>query len=258
MPERILEFSAIRERLHKLSARRRSRLPRRGELTPSFDPDEVWSRLELTREAHDAMARDLRRHWEPWVTRRSRSRWRRRAGYSGGAELFKVGERLSVTRSLKAFLENRKLDLPRLYRFSESLPEHRKLEQDLLDSLEADGTVRDSASSALSSIRGKKRSAAKRIQERIQSYISGRSRDLLSDPIFTVRDGRYVLPLKAENRGKIRGIVHDSSSSGQTIYIEPEDVLQAGNALREIEAAERDEIPEAADRVERAGWRGSG
>ena len=238
---RILEFNAIRERL-QFHCETPLAGTAAGELVPSFDVDEVWSRLELTQEAHEAMAK----HSPPALgglgDPRNALTLASKGSVLGGSDLFRIGECLSVMRSLKSFLENRRSDLPRLYRFAEFLPEHRRLESELLDSLEADGNVKDAASPALASIRGRKKAAVQRIQERVQSYISGRSRDLLSDPIYTVRDGRYVLPLKAENRGKIRGIVHDTSASGQTIYIEPEDVLQAGNALREIEASERTEI----------------
>jgi DNA mismatch repair protein MutS2 len=238
---KILEFSAIQERLQfhcetPLAAIAAS------ELFPTFKEAEVWERLELTQEAHTTMAK----HSPPALgglgDPRNALNLASKGGVLGGADLFRIGEGLAVMRSLKAFLENRKLDLPRLSSFAQFLPEQRRLEQELLDSLESDGNVRDAASSTLASVRARKKAATQRIQERVQSYISGRSRELLSDPIYTMRDGRYVLPLKAENRGKIRGIVHDTSSSGQTIYIEPEDVLQAGNALREVEAAERAEI----------------
>ncbi|RYG66786.1 endonuclease MutS2, partial [bacterium] len=151
-----------------------------------------------------------------------------------------IGEALQTMRSTKVFLTARREDFPLLYPYSESLPDHRDVEDRLLDSLEGDGTMRDDASPALASIRGRKKAAAYRISERIQTYTT-RYRELLSDPIYTVRDGRYVVPLKAENRGKIKGIIHDTSSTGQTLFIEPEDVLQLGNALRELEAEERGE-----------------
>jgi DNA mismatch repair protein MutS2 len=81
-----------------------------------------------------------------------------------------------------------------------------------------------------------------RILEKVQSHVSGKSREYLSDPIYTVRDGRYVIPVKSEHRGKVRGIIHDTSGSGQTVFVEPEDVLQIGNQIRELEGAEREEI----------------
>ena len=164
-----------------------------------------------------------------------------KGGVLGAQELFQIADALMAMRVFRAFLIARKLDMPKLAPFADTLPEARKLEEQLFDSLESDGTIKDGASPALANLRQKKKSLTARVQERIQSYTTGKHRDLLSDPIYTVRDGRYVVPLKAENRGKIRGIVHDTSGSGQTIYVEPEDVLQLGNSLREVHAAERAE-----------------
>ncbi|MBI3721168.1 MAG: endonuclease MutS2, partial [Fimbriimonas ginsengisoli] len=130
----------------------------------------------------------------------------------------------------------------RLAILGDLLPELRSLESRLHESLEPNGEVRDAASTELASLRRRKRSAQSRLLERVQSYTSGKHREWLSDPIYTVRDGRYVVPVKAEHRSKVRGIVHDTSGTGQTLFVEPEDVLQLGNALREVEAAEAAEI----------------
>jgi DNA mismatch repair protein MutS2 len=157
----------------------------------------------------------------------------------GGQELFGIAEAMSAMRSLKTFLQQRTIDYPHLAPFGISMPDQPRLEAALIDALDSDGSLKDGASPTLSSIRQRKKSAVSRIQERIQSYVNGKTREWLSDPIYTVRDGRYVIPLKSENRGKIRGIVHDTSASGQTVYLEPEDVLQLGNALKELESSER-------------------
>jgi len=238
---RVLEFQTIRQRLcfHCEMPLAESWAE---ELTPSFEESEVWSRIETTQEAYDALGKHSPPSLGAIGDPRESLQLAAKGATLGGQELFRIGDGLSVMRSLRAFLEARTGDLPRLAKFAGSLPDLKRLEEQLLDSLEPDGTVKDGASAALGTIRSRKKSALSRIQERIQSYLSGKTRDLLSDPIYTVRDGRYVLPLKAENRGKLRGIVHDTSASGQTIYIEPEEILQLGNALREVEAAERAEV----------------
>jgi DNA mismatch repair protein MutS2 len=237
---RVLEFDAIRARL-----RARCETPMASALAdalePSFESDRVWESLAATGEAYDAVGRHS---LPPLATVRDLRNGARRAskgGTLGGSELFQIGEALATMRALKTFLAPRRQEYPRLWPYSESLPELERLERTLLDSLESDGTVRDAASPALATLRQRKRAAAARVQERVNEYTTGRTRELLSDPIVTVRDGRYVVPLKAENRGKIRGIVHDTSGSGQTIFLEPEDVVALGNALREVEAAERQE-----------------
>ena len=210
-------------------------------LKPSFDRQEVTELIEATAEAYRALgeasvpplgrARDLRDS----LKRCSKK------GVLNGHELYQIAESLFTIRSLKSFLANRAEDFPRLHRYVPARFEEERLEGLLFAVLESDGSLRDDASPVLSQARSRKRSAAQRIQDRIQQYLNGKTRELLSDPIYTVRDGRYVIPLKAENRGKIRGIVHDVSASGQTIFLEPEDVLQLGNGLREAEAAERAE-----------------
>ncbi|AIE86454.1 endonuclease MutS2 [Fimbriimonas ginsengisoli] len=238
---KVLEFDAIRARL-QAHCETTLATASAADLEPSFVEQDVWELLETTAEAYEALGRHSVPSLGAVRDLRDALTRSKKGGILGGQELYQIADAMSAIRQLRAFLEPRREDMPRLQPFSASLPENRKVEEQLYASLDPDGTVRDDASTALANLRQKKKAAAARITERIQAYISGRTRDLLSDPIYTVRDGRYVIPLKAENRGKIRGIVHDTSASGQTIYLEPEDVLQLGNALREVEAAERIEV----------------
>jgi DNA mismatch repair protein MutS2 len=235
-----LEFDSVRARLSEhcetaLGAEHAS------DLRASFQSDEVWRSLEATSEAYDSLGSHNVPSLRPVKDLRHPLLMASKGGVVSGAHLHAIGEAMAAMRGFKSFLLPLKDSMPRLGPYSEALPDHRRLEENLLESLDGDGSLKDAASPALGTLRARKRTLAVRIQETIQSYTSGRSRDLLSDPIYTQRDGRYVIPLKAENRGKIRGIVHDTSSSGQTIYLEPEDVLQLGNSLREAEAAERAE-----------------
>lgn len=165
-----------------------------------------------------------------------------KGGSLNGQELYLVGSTMSSLRGFRHHMQAKRADFPRLWSYCEWFLEEPKLEGKLLHSLDSDGTVLDGASETLGALRRRIRSTNSQVTERIQSYTTGKHRDLLSDPIYTVRDGRFVIPLKAEHRGKIKGIVHDSSASGQTIYLEPDDVLQLGNRLREAEAAERQEV----------------
>ena len=236
----VLEFDAIKERLQGHCETALGDVLA-SKLVPVFHAAGVWELLALTGEAYDALAKHQVPSLRPVRDVRQPLKIASKGGVLGGQELFLIGDALMAMRSFKTFLVARKLDMPKLSPFADSLPEARRLEEQLFDSLESDGTLKDGASPALTLLRQKKKSTTARIQERIQSYTTGKTRDLLSDPIYTVRDGRYVVPLKAENRGKIRGIVHDTSSSGQTIFVEPEDVLQLGNSLREVHAAERAE-----------------
>jgi DNA mismatch repair protein MutS2 len=211
-------------------------------LEPSDEPDVVWAGLETTRQALGLISERGCPSLVPVRDLREAAKRAGKGGTLGGQELAQIAYALLAMRETRAFVSTRRDRYPALWAHAEILPDLKRLEDTLKTSLEPDGEVRDAASPRLTELRRKRQTTTSRIQERIQSYVSGRTRELLSDPIYTVRDGRYVIPLKAENRGKIKGIVHDTSGSGQTIYLEPEDVLQLGNALREAEAAEREEV----------------
>jgi DNA mismatch repair protein MutS2 len=105
------------------------------------------------------------------------------------------------------------------------------------------GEVLDRASARLSGLRSELRAAQARLQQRLDALVrSPELGRLLQDPIVTQRGGRYVVPVKAEHRGAVKGIVHDQSASGQTVFIEPIEILEANNAVREAELAERAEV----------------
>ncbi len=237
----VLEFESVLERLQS-NCETAIGVAISKELRPSFDLDEVWLQLEETQEAHSALGEASPPSLGGVRDLKSALKRSSKGGQLGGEELYAIGHSLSAMRGMRSFLYVKRSAYARLWKHAEALPDLRKLEESLLDSLEANGDVRDGASPHLATLRQRKVSANQRLLDKIQSYTTGRTRDLLSDPIYTVRDGRFVIPLKAENRGKVRGIVHDTSSTGQTIFVEPEDVLQLGNALREIEAGERAEV----------------
>ncbi|MBA2370464.1 MAG: endonuclease MutS2 [Chloroflexi bacterium] len=124
--------------------------------------------------------------------------------------------------------------------------------------ISATAEVLDRASTGLASARSELRSAQSRLQQRLDALL--RTPDLvrvLQDPIVTRRGGRYVVPVKAEHRGAVKGIVHDQSASGATVFIEPLEILDANNRVREAELAERREVDAVLDglsrQVERAG-----
>jgi DNA mismatch repair protein MutS2 len=238
---RVLEFDTILQRL-AFHCEMTLGAELAAALESSFDPNRVWAELERTSQAHKLLAALPVPSLGGARDNRSGLQRASKGGSLGGIELFQVGEALSAMRNFKNALQGRKGEFPRLWDIAQSLPELKLLEEQLSSSLDSGGEVRDSASAELARLRQRKQSATSRILERIQSYTSGKNRELLSDPIYTVRDGRYVVPVKVEYRGKVRGIVHDTSGSGQTLFVEPEDVLQLGNALREVEAAEREEV----------------
>ncbi len=111
------------------------------------------------------------------------------------------------------------------------------------ESLDERGEVLDSASPELASIRRELSTAHARLQQRMQALLgSSEVRGALQDAIVTVREGRYVLPVRSEARGAVRGVVHDTSASGATVFIEPLAVVDLGNRWRELQMQERHEI----------------
>jgi DNA mismatch repair protein MutS2 len=104
------------------------------------------------------------------------------------------------------------------------------------------GEVLDSASPKLASLRRESKIAHDRLMSRLQKYISdSRTAPMLQESLITQRDGRYVIPLRSEFKGRIKAIIHDQSSSGATLFIEPIPVVEANNELRELQLKERDE-----------------
>lgn len=160
----------------------------------------------------------------------------------GGKDIFQIAQGLQAMRTFREFVEKSESLLPLMTQLALAFPSAQAIERQVFQSLEPSGEVRDSASPELARLRRRLASHQGKVLERVQSYVSGKTRALLSDPLYTQRDGRYVIPLKAEHKGKIRGIVHGSSASGQTVFVEPEDVLQLTNAIRQIEGEIEEEV----------------
>jgi len=132
---------------------------------------------------------------------------------------------------------------PRLSELALALPNPLGVVDVISRTISDKGEVLDSASPKLAAIRAAVRVARERLMTRLQKYLSdGRSAQMLQDSIITQRDGRYVIPLRSEHKGKIKAIIHDQSSSGATLFVEPLAVVELNNTLRETELAERDEI----------------
>ncbi len=133
--------------------------------------------------------------------------------------------------------------LPRLGVLGERLGEEEELVAEIGRSLDGRGEVLDSASQALGVLRRDIKVAHDRLQSRLQDFINSPSGRLAAqEPIVTLRDGRYVVPIKADFRGEVRGIVHDVSSSGATVFVEPLAVVDLANQWRELQIEERREV----------------
>jgi DNA mismatch repair protein MutS2 len=117
------------------------------------------------------------------------------------------------------------------------------LEKQLLEAIDEDGALRDDASPALRSIRKQVETARQRIKDYLQNFIrSGNNQSLLQEALITERAGRYVVPVKQEHRQSVKGIVHDESASGATVFIEPLAVVEQNNKIKSLEIEEKREV----------------
>ncbi len=119
---------------------------------------------------------------------------------------------------------------------------NRALEDRISRAIMSEELIADEASPELAEIRRKIRATNNRIKDTLGSYVGGARLKYLQENIVTMRNGRYVVPVKAEYRNEMKGLVHDTSSSGATLFVEPMAVVEANNELRELSAAEAHEI----------------
>ncbi|MFK2824574.1 endonuclease MutS2 [Bacillus sp. B190/17] len=167
-------------------------------------------------------------------------------GMLNGMEFVQVASTIYAGRMMKQFITNLIEDgeeLPILSEKADELPVLTPLEHKIKHTVDEHGGVLDSASEALRHIRQQMRANESRIRSKLESLIRGsNAQKMLSDAIITIRNDRYVIPVKQEYRGHYGGIVHDQSSSGQTLFIEPESIVQMNNQIREFKLKEQLEI----------------
>ncbi len=157
-----------------------------------------------------------------------------RGGTLSGEELIQIATTLGAARRIRRLIDADD-HLPCLQTWVSTLRTYPELEQEIFRCLEDHGDVRDSASPALADLRRQQRQQRGQIQERLQQLM-GQYPQALQDTLISQRQGRFVLLVKATHRDLIRGVVHDSSASGATLYVEPYAVVELGNRLRQTQA----------------------
>ncbi len=243
----LLEFGAIRARL----ADHTSFAPGRRlaeALEPSNEPVIVSRGLDETDEARGLLgerssagigsAHDI----GPWIERAARG------GRLDPANFIEIADTLEATSRLAGILaEERRPLLRELAGQLHSLP---ALKSSLARSFDPVGELLDSASPRLGGLRGAVRVAYDRLRRRLDALVQAESASgALQEAIITLRNGRYVLPVRAEARSRVKGIVHDASGSGQTLFVEPLVAVELGNAWREAQVAERAEVERILDEL---------
>ncbi len=155
-------------------------------------------------------------------------------------ELLNIASLLRAVTYIKKYPEGKETNA--LYPYFSTLVESRSLAEEIGMKIIGEDTVADDASPELYRIRRELRRAEEKVRETLNSITLGENAKFLRDAVVTIRSGRYVIPVRAEHKNEIKGLVHDSSASGQTLFIEPMAVIEANNKLRELQGRESEEI----------------
>ncbi len=240
---RLLEFEKVREMLaahcQYAVAQERARA-----LAPSADPDHVVYLLRVTREAVRLLQeqpgfsiggfRDLRPYLEQ----------AQRGLVLEAVALRIVLDTLEAARQLRRHFEEHegwRERYPALCEFVDALADVPSLRVELARSIGPRGEILDTASPELGRIRQQLKEAHERLLERLRRFLA-EHQEALQESYYTVREGRYVVPVRADRRASVPGIVHDVSGSGQTVFIEPLEIFELNNRWRELQAAEAHEV----------------
>lgn len=212
------------------------------ELRPTSNLEEAQRRLAYTSEANHLIdlhnnasiqgARDIRIYLERAA----------REGVLAPGELLEVQETVKSSIFVAHLLEKLpETDFPLLRQLGADIPQRPGVARRIEEAIGEDGEVLDTASPTLRKLRFDIRGANQRLQDRLRTLVHefGPS---LQEPIVTIRNDRYVIPVRSESRGTVRGIIHDQSSSGATVFIEPMVVVELNNKLRQLQIEERQEV----------------
>lgn len=211
-------------------------------LRPSSDLEEVEQLLQQTTAAYDL---STKKGYPSFASAADVSASLERADRGGSLqpkELLVIGGVLRCTRSVKDYItpEEKQTVLDPLFH---SLTPNKYLEERILTSILSEEEIADTASSELADIRRHMRIQSGKIRDSLQKVISSPAYSkFLREPIITIRQGRYVVPVKSECKNDVPGLVHDVSATGSTYFVEPMSAVNANNALRELQLKEKKEI----------------
>jgi DNA mismatch repair protein MutS2 len=239
---RVLEYKLI---LDRLAAHTSNRMGREAALAlaPTTYPEMVDRRLQETREARHLLEsdgglplggiRDIREAIEHAAI----------GSRLSPAQLLDVAATCAASRRLKQFLQKRAESCPLLAEIAHNLFLFPLIEQKIEEAISEGGDVRDTATPELARVRSQAKVTHNRIMERLNGLISSeRYRTFIQEGIITTREGRYCIPVKAENRQVLGGIVHDASASGATVFVEPAATVEMGNELKDLAIKEDQEV----------------
>ena len=239
---RVLEFGKILTRLADFALTDLGR-ERCMQLVPKENLTQTMEALEETEEAQVILTylggsplvgfSDVR----PWLTMAEKG-----ASLAPKA-LLEIARSLTAARAARSALVTERENTPRVTGLASHLQTFRQLEEAITNAIISEEEISDHASTALYDIRRHIRQANEKVREKLNSMVHGSGfSKYLQESIVTVRNGRYVIPVKQEYRQFVPGLVHDQSSTGATLFVEPMAVVELGNELKQWTAKEREEI----------------
>ena len=242
---KVLEFNKI---INLLETKASSSLGLKyiNDLTPSPDYNEVKYMLQETSEAQGILVKRGHVNMEGIQDISDNAKRAAIGGVLDPGSLLKVAETLRAARGLKRSLsagEEEDFNYPIIQALSEGLYIHREVEDEISNAIISELEISDNASPTLRSIRRGILQKNQSIRTKLNSIISSTAyQKYLQDAIISVRGDRFVVPVKAEYRSQVAGIIHDQSSSGATLFIEPMSIVEMNNELRKLKLDEQEEI----------------
>jgi DNA mismatch repair protein MutS2 len=212
-------------------------------LAPSTDIDEIKPRLEESAEARRLLELEPGFSIYGLAYIAEEARFAALGRVLEPKTLSEIRRSLGMLRRLKAKLNEAAGEAPRLHAIAAGIGDFGHLEKTIDKAISPEGELLPNASDKLASIRSRLRGKRAEVVEKLQNYIqSDATRRYIQEPIVTEREGRFAIAVKAEYKGEIKGIVHDVSNSGATVFVEPFAALELGNEFKELEIEESREI----------------
>ena len=211
-------------------------------LLPSDDYDVILARQRKTEDAR----RLINQKGYPSFSADESTTASAERAYKGATlspkELLSVASLFHSARMIADYAHTDKLFETSLDEIFDRMLPNRTLEDAITKAIISEDMIADEASAELASIRRQIRITNNKVKETLQSYVGGNRNKYLQENLVTMRNGRYVVPVKAEYRNEIKGLVHDTSSSGATLFVEPMAVVDANNELKRLASMEQHEI----------------
>lgn len=239
---RVLEFNKIKEKLRKYAVTSGGK-ELVDNLVPYSSAYEVREALEESREALELLIKKGNPPFEGLHDVREGIERAKKGGCLNPAQLLYIGNMLRCTSRIQEYLTRKEEEesFPKLEDLAYILTPIKNLENEIENAIVSEEEISDRASSTLHNIRRSLKEKNSSVRDKINSIVRSNAK-YLQDTIYTMRGDRYVLPVKAEYKGAVPGLVHDQSSTGATLFIEPMSLVNLNNEIKELKLKEQAEI----------------